>query len=99
MEPKLLARIGAIIFVAIAITMTAIEMSRAPEPVREEPVAEVVASGIDPLLIELRRCQALGAAGADDRDCMRAWAENRRRFLAPGARPMARIDDTTAEGN
>ncbi|SNS97942.1 putative entry exclusion protein TrbK-alt [Sphingopyxis indica] len=99
MEPKLLVRIGAIIFVAIAITMTAIEMSRAPEPSREEPVAPVAANETDPLLIELRRCQALGAAGADDRDCLRAWAENRRRFLAPGARPMARIDDTPAEGN
>ena len=99
MEPKLLARIGAIIFVAIAITMTAIEMGRAPEPSREEPVAQIESTGTDPLLIELRRCQALGAAGADDRDCMRAWAENRRRFLAPGARPMARIDDTPAEDN
>lgn len=99
MEPKLLARIGAVIFVAIAITMTAIEMSRAPEPSREEPVAQVQPAEIDPLLIELRRCQALGAAGADDRDCMRAWAENRRRFLAPGARPMARIDQTLSEDN
>jgi conjugative transfer region protein TrbK len=33
-DSKLLARIGAVIFVAIAITMTAIEMSRAPEPPR-----------------------------------------------------------------
>lgn len=99
MEPKLLARIGAIIFVAIAITMTTIEMSRAPEPPREERVAPVAANETDPLLIELRRCQALGAAGADDRDCLRAWAENRRRFLAPGARPMARIDDASTEDN
>ena len=99
MEPKLLARIGAIIFVAIAITMTAIEMSRAPEPAREEYAAPVDTPETDPLLIELRRCQALGAEGANDRDCMRAWAENRRRFLAPGVRPMARIDDTQAEGN
>ena len=63
-DSKLLARIGAIVFVAIAITMTAIEMSRPPEP-----------------------------AGASDPDCLRAWAENRRRFLAPGARPAARIAD------
>ncbi len=94
MDTKLLARIGAIVFVAIAITMTAIEMSRAPEPSRAEPVAVAdTSSATDPLLIELRRCQSLGQAGASDPDCLRAWAENRRRFLAPGARPAARIAD------
>ena len=93
MESKLFARIGAIVFVAIAITMTAIELARAPEPMREAaaPVAETPAT--DPLLIELRRCQSLGQAGASDPACLRAWAENRRRFLAPGARPAARIAD------
>ena len=93
MDSKLLARIGAIVFVAIAITMTAIELARAPEPMREAaaPVAETPAT--DPLLIELRRCQSLGQAGASDPACLRAWAENRRRFLAPSARPAARIVD------
>ncbi|MFD2430745.1 putative entry exclusion protein TrbK-alt [Sphingobium scionense] len=100
MDTKLLARIGAIIFVAIAITMTAIEMSRAPEPAREEPAAVADSSEtVDPLLIELRRCQSIGA-GASDSDCLRAWAENRRRFLAPGARPAARIaEDASAQEN
>jgi conjugative transfer region protein TrbK len=93
-DAKLLARIGAIVFVAIAITMTAIEMARAPAPPREEPpdVADRSAA-TDPLLIELHRCQSLGAAGASDTNCLRAWAENRRRFLAPGARAAARIAD------
>ena len=101
MDTKLLARIGAIIFIAIAITMTAIEMSRPPEPAREVPAAVVDPSATtDPLLIELRRCQSLGASGASDPDCLRAWAENRRRFLAPGARPAARIaDDASAQEN
>ena len=93
MDSKLLARIGAIVFVAIAITMTAIEMSRPPELMREVPVAVAETPATDPLLIELRRCQSLGQAGASDPDCLRAWAENRRRFLAPGARPAARIAD------
>ena len=39
MDSKLLARIGAVIFVAIAITMTAIETSRPPESPRAEPAA------------------------------------------------------------
>ncbi|PZR30198.1 putative entry exclusion protein TrbK-alt [Caulobacter segnis] len=94
MDSKLLARLGAIVFVAIAITMTAIEMARAPEPPRGESAAIAdISASTDPLLIELRRCQSLGQAGASDADCLRAWAENRRRFLAPGARPAARIPD------
>ena len=69
---------AAVLFVAIAVTMTAIEMSRAPEPPRAEPAAVADTSATDPLLIELRRCQLIGAAGASDPDCLRAWAENRR---------------------
>lgn len=91
MDTKLLARISAVIFIAIAITMTAIEMSRAPEPARAEPAVVAETSATDPLLIELRRCQSIGAAGASDPDCLRAWGENRRRFLAPSAPSTARI--------
>ena len=99
MDHKLLARIGAIVFVAIAITMTAIEMSRAPKPAREEPVSEMEPAGTDPLLAELRRCQGLGAAGAEDRDCLAAWAENRRRFFDGSARTIAPADPAAAEEN
>ena len=43
----------------------------------------------DPLSIEFARCLALGEAGARDDACLRAWANNRRRFLTPGERPSA----------
>jgi len=101
MDSKLFARIGAVIFVALAMTITAIEMSCAPEPAREAPaVVADQSSTTDPLLIELRRCQSLGQAGASNPDCLRAWAENRRRFLAPGARSSARIaEDASAQEN
>ena len=99
MEPKLLARIGAIVFVAIAITMTAIEMSRAPDPMREEPVAEAEPAAADPLLAELRRCQALGVAGAGDRACLAAWAENRRRFFDGGLESVTSADAAQNEEN
>jgi conjugative transfer region protein TrbK len=98
-EAKLFARIGAIIFVAIAITMTAIEMSRVPEPAREEPAGELEPAGTDPLLAELRRCQALGAAGAEDRACLAAWAENRRRFFDGSARTTPPADQLASEEN
>lgn len=97
MDTKPLARIGAVIFIAIAITMTAIELSRDPESGRDEaPVARPAAAAADPLMAELQHCQMLGQAGATDPNCLRAWGENRRRFLAPGARPAARIADGAA---
>lgn len=91
MDGKWLARGGAIAFVAMAITMTAIEMRDAPK--RGDAVEEsaAVAEPADPLRAELIRCQSIGQAGASDGACLRAWAENRRRFLAPGARPIGAI--------
>ncbi|MBI0530279.1 putative entry exclusion protein TrbK-alt [Sphingomonas sp. TX0522] len=100
METKLLARIGAVVFVAIAITMTVIEMSRSRQaPADQSRLAEATAPTDDPLRVELRRCQLLGAAGGSDTDCLRAWAENRRRFLAPATPPARVADGATAEGN
>ena len=74
MDGKMLARLGAIIFVAIAITATVIEMPRGrPAPELQRPT--------DPLRQSLRDCQRLGEAAASDPDCLAAWAENRDRFL------------------
>ena len=80
MEGKVLARIAAIAFVAIAITATVIEMTReeAPVPASTAPALQPPA---DPLRATLRRCQQLGEAAASDADCLAAWAENRDRFL------------------
>lgn len=93
MHAKTLARVGAIVFIAIAITATAIQMSRKEE--RPEPWASSrpATAASDPLPGELFRCQALGEAGPRDPACLRAWAENRRRFLAPGARPAERLPE------
>ncbi|WP_425063471.1 putative entry exclusion protein TrbK-alt [Pyruvatibacter mobilis] len=80
MEGKVLARIAAIVFVAIAITATVIEMTREddPAPVSTAPALQPPA---DPLRETLRRCQQLGEAAGSDADCLAAWAENRDRFL------------------
>ncbi|WP_334151474.1 putative entry exclusion protein TrbK-alt [Hyphomicrobium sp.] len=93
MDGKTLARIGAIVFVAVAVTATAIEMTRkerAPESWDSDRPAAVAA---DPLQAELLRCQALGEAGPRDPACLRAWAENRDRFLAPASRPAERLPE------
>ncbi|MCP1931024.1 putative entry exclusion protein TrbK-alt [Bradyrhizobium elkanii] len=91
MDTKILARIGAIVFVAIAITATAIEATRKDRlPETWSPTRPTVAHP-DPLGAELLRCQALGEAGPRDPACLHAWAESRNRFLAPGARPEERL--------
>lgn len=93
MDGKMLARVGAIVFVAIAVTATAIEMGRKEEPAEPWASSRPAAVSSDPLRERLFRCQALGEAGPSDPDCRRAWAENRQRFLAPGARPAERLPD------
>lgn len=80
MEGKTLARIGAIVFVAFAITATAIQMTRKDAPVRPAP-APALAPSVDPLRPEQRRCQQLGEAAARDPECLAVWAETRDRFL------------------
>lgn len=93
MDGKTLARIGAIIFVALAITATVIEMNR-PAERRNDPVtlAQPVTTR-DPLRMELARCGVMGEAGGRDPSCLHAWAENRRRFLGQPA-PVASPEPT-----
>lgn len=88
MEGKVLARIAAIVFVAIAITVTAIEMTRedVPAPLSTAPSLQPPA---DPLRATLRRCQQLGEVAASDADCLAAWAESRDRFLGRTPAPAA----------
>lgn len=80
MDGKMLARLGAIVFVAFAITATVIELSRKDEPPLYRSVAPVKPAR-DPLREGQRRCQQLGQAAAEDADCLRVWAETRDRFL------------------
>jgi len=93
MDGKMLARLGAVVFVAVAVTATAIEMTRKEEAPETWPSGRAVEAPADPLRDALIRCQALGEEGPRDPECRRAWAENRQRFLAPGARPAERLPD------
>ena len=80
MDGKMLARLGAVVFIAIAVTATAIDMARKDEPSAPRP-ASALQSPPDPLRETLRRCQRLGEAAASDAGCLAAWAESRDRFL------------------
>lgn len=90
MDGKTLARIGAVMFVAVAIVATAIEMNRTPDTQDSAPTIARPSSVRDPLDAELARCSGIGEAGARDPSCLKAWGQARRRFLgqtAPVASP------------
>lgn len=80
MEGSVLARIAAIVFVAIAITAAVVEMGRDEAGQATRPATPLMPE-TDPLRAEQRRCQELGEAAASDPDCLAVWAETRDRFL------------------
>ena len=88
MDGKVLARIGAVAFVAIAITATVIDMTRQEEPPRVS-TAPALQPPTDPLRATLRRCQQLGEAASNEADCLSAWAQSRDRFLGRPTTPAA----------
>lgn len=88
MDGKVLARLGAVIFIAIATTATVIEMTRKEEPTRASAAPELQPPA-DPLRLTLRRCQRLGEAATSDAECLSAWAESRNRFLGRAPAPAA----------
>ena len=94
-DSKTLARIGAVAFVAVAITATVIELSRKEERAEIMPARPVQAGAADLLRAELLRCQSLGEAGPRDPACLRAWAESRRRFLTPRTTPLPSASGST----
>ena len=79
MDTKLFARIGAGAFVAVALTMSLLQLREE----RAEPLPEITvleADG-DPLPAILRACSDMGELALSSPDCREAWAEKRRRFL------------------
>lgn len=79
MSGSLAFRLAAVGLAAIAILVAALQARRHPAPALAMPAPPSVQ--VDPARAELARCQALGAAGAQDPDCLKAWAEQRARFL------------------
>jgi conjugative transfer region protein TrbK len=84
MSSKTAIRLAAILFVAIAMTATMIEMRRKEEP-RQENAVPSLQTTMDPLRTALRRCQQMGEAAATDADCLATWARSRDRFLGKPA--------------
>ena len=80
MDTKLFARIGAGAFVAVALTMTVLDLREEPRVPPTETITVFEPDG-DTLPAQLRTCAAMGEHALSSPDCRAAWAEKRRRFL------------------
>lgn len=80
MDTKLLARVGAAVFVGIAVAMTLVQMREEPAA-RPRPAREVSVPDGNPLPAQLRACADMGELALSSSDCRAAWAEKRRRFF------------------
>jgi conjugative transfer region protein TrbK len=80
MSARLTFRLGAIGLAVLAITVAILQarhQTSAP-PASTPPIA---AGRTPPDRRALEHCQVLGAAGAEDPECLRLWADQRARFL------------------
>ena len=86
MDGKVLARLAAVIIIAVAITAAAVHLASDDAPAGPSPSPSVTeAPRADHLRVVLQRCRELGEAATHDPECLAAWDENRRRFLSPTA--------------
>jgi conjugative transfer region protein TrbK len=98
MNGKLFARVGAGAFVAIAITMAALELREEPAPPQAEIVTVPDESG-DDAKATLAYCAELGLEAASVDICTEAWAAERRRFLGQAERDAAALEASPANGS
>ena len=80
MDSKLLARVGAAVFVGLAVAMTLVQMREEPAT-RAGPVPTAWVPDGDPLPLQIKACAEMGELALSSPDCRAAWAEKRRRFL------------------
>lgn len=79
MDFKIAARMIAVL--AIGSAMIAAVMVLREDGTEVAPALRLRDPGGEPARSELLRCRDLGMAATDDPACMKAWAENRRRFF------------------
>lgn len=78
MSARLGFRLAAAGFALLAILVAALQARHPAPPVASPRPVVQAPPAVD---ARLARCQALGAAGAEDPDCLRAWDAARKRFL------------------
>jgi conjugative transfer region protein TrbK len=97
MDGKLLARIGAAVFVGLAAAMTLLQLREEPA-LPSDPLLAVQPLDGDPLALQLRACAQMGELALSSPDCRAAWAEKRRRFFSvEHGEAYSGLDATTGE--
>lgn len=81
MDGKMFARIGAVVFVGLAITASVIGLTRKEEAPLFRPLDIRQNGDGDPMQRQLRQCRDMGPAAIRDPACLKAWVANRARFL------------------
>lgn len=101
MDTKLFARVGAIAFVAIAITMSALQLREEPDSAAEHVTKHAEAEH-DGLADQLRQCAAMGEPANRDPFCRAVWFEARRHFFGmdkepgPASEPITELPSGTS---
>jgi conjugative transfer region protein TrbK len=99
MDGKMLARLGAVVFVGVAITATVIELTRKEKEPEVQTLRPVPAGEETALRQILGHCRDIGEAATRDPACLNAWAENRDRFLGQGpAKQPSTVKTPAPEG-
>lgn len=91
-----MARLVAILFLAIVMTVTLIRMERSGE-LPPLPGRQSQSQPEDPLRADQRRCQRMGEAAEEDAECLAIWAETRDRFLGRDPAPASFGPSTSPE--
>jgi conjugative transfer region protein TrbK len=81
MDGKIFPRLGAIIFVGVAITATVMERSSKDEEPQVQNLRADVSGDAPTLHQMLRHCRDMGEAATRDSVCLKLWADNRNHFL------------------
>jgi conjugative transfer region protein TrbK len=78
MNGRTIFRVAAIAF---AVTAIAVAVSQGQHSATRHAPPPRAAPATRPIQPDLARCQALGEAGANDPGCLKAWADQRAKFL------------------
>jgi conjugative transfer region protein TrbK len=81
MDGNMLVRLGAVVFVGVACTVTVLELTRTPDVPEAHMRDDDGAHPGNPWRAVLRHCRGIGEAATRDARCLKAWAENRDHFL------------------
>lgn len=96
MDGKILARLGAVVFVGVTIVTAVTELTRKAEEPQTYILWPDSSGGMTALRQMLRHCRDIGEAATRDPACLKLWADNRDRFLGQPATQLGPAVESSA---